>query len=112
MKVTERLIRNLTNEEKDRLNAWANLNDTESERAFFMHKFDVRTATLLLVMANFSASAATTNSAQCSTRSIWRNLQYPCGCLSKALPVPLSQRVRSEGNGRTEGYLISLKTIR
>lgn len=32
---------NLTNEEKDLINLWENLNDTLSERIFFLNKYEV-----------------------------------------------------------------------
>ncbi|KAE9552761.1 hypothetical protein FO519_004023 [Halicephalobus sp. NKZ332] len=37
--VTETIVKNLTNEEKDHLNIWNNLNDTASEANLFLRKF-------------------------------------------------------------------------
>lgn len=39
--VTEAVVKNLTNEEKDHLNTWNNLNDTASEASMFHRKFQV-----------------------------------------------------------------------
>ncbi|KHN74027.1 hypothetical protein Tcan_18647 [Toxocara canis] len=40
VQIARSVASNLTNEEKDRLNFWQNLNDTFSERAFFLSKYE------------------------------------------------------------------------
>uniref|UniRef100_A0A914Y3G5 Uncharacterized protein n=1 Tax=Panagrolaimus superbus TaxID=310955 RepID=A0A914Y3G5_9BILA len=37
--ITENVVKNLTNQEKDHLNVWNNLNDTVSQQQMFLHKF-------------------------------------------------------------------------
>ncbi|KAI6201448.1 hypothetical protein M3Y96_00842800 [Aphelenchoides besseyi] len=40
VEIANELLRQLTNDERDRLNVWNNLNDTESERKFYRAKFN------------------------------------------------------------------------